>query len=97
MAEVVKHTHYLPAHWRHAAHTDRVHREFAYMYPSRLAMFVYEIMSVAVTPLVLIFCLPHSAERIVQFVATRTVNVKHTRTLHTTPIANAREQNHRAT
>jgi hypothetical protein len=75
MQEVMKHTHYSPLHWRQRTHTSSVHQEFAYMYPSRLSMFCYEIMSVIMTPLVLIFCLPHSAERIVQFVSTRTVNV----------------------
>lgn len=76
MQEVVKHTHYSPAHWRHRTHTSAVHQEFAYMYPSRLSMFCYEIMSVIMTPFVLMFCLPHSAEKIVQFVSTRTINVR---------------------
>lgn len=76
MSEVVKHTHYAPTHWRGRTHTTSVHREFSHMYPSRLSMFAYEIMSVIMTPFILIFCLPHSAEKIVQFVSTRTVNVR---------------------
>ena len=76
MSEVIKHTHYSPQHWKGLWHTAAVHRELSYMYPSRLSMFAYEIMSVIMTPFVLIFCLPHSAERIVQFVTTRTVNVQ---------------------
>jgi len=76
MAEVQKHTHYSPPHWRGRTHTREVHGEFAFMYPNRLALFLHEILSVAVTPFILMFCLPHSAERVVQFVAARTVEVQ---------------------
>jgi len=76
MAEIVQHTHYYPQHWRGKAHTQAVHAEFGYMFPSRLSMFLFEMMSVILTPILLIFCLPQSAERIVHFVSTRTVHVQ---------------------
>jgi autophagy-related protein 9 len=77
MAEVVKHTHYLPDHWRGRTHRYEVKEEFGRMYRQRVLIFIGEVLSVLLTPAILCFSLPLSAESIVSFVEKYTTKVTH--------------------
>jgi autophagy-related protein 9 len=64
---VIYHTHYEPASWRGRLHTDEVRAEFAEMYQPKVLIFAEEILSMVITPFLLIFRLPNCSARIVDF------------------------------
>lgn len=65
---VVHHTHYCPPEWSERGfHSAEVNVEFAKLYDLKLAIFVREVLSVLVTPFVLAWALPRSAEDVVDF------------------------------
>lgn len=74
MSKIVSHTHYLPKHWRDAAHREDVQGEFNAFFSLKAAMFLEEIASVFAAPFVLWFPLCDSADDIIQFVRQFTTN-----------------------
>jgi len=74
MSKIVAHTHYLPKHWRDAAHKEEVQHEFNSFFSLKAVMFLEEIASVFAAPFVLWFPLCDSADDIIQFVRQFTVN-----------------------
>lgn len=74
MSKIVAHTHYLPKHWRDAAHKEEVQKEFNSFFSLKAMMFLEEIASVFAAPFLLWFPLCDSAQDIVQFVRQFTVN-----------------------
>jgi len=74
MSKIVSHTHYLPKHWRDAAHKEDVQGEFNAFFSLKSAMFLEEIASVFAAPFVLWFPLCDSADDIIQFVRQFTTN-----------------------
>ncbi|KAI8048954.1 autophagy protein Apg9-domain-containing protein [Gilbertella persicaria] len=75
LRQVVKHTHYLPAEWKHQLHTDHVRGEFCKLFDYKVAIFLQELTSVIFAPLVLCLSLPESAEQIINFFREFTVHV----------------------
>ena len=55
MSKIVAHTHYLPKHWRDAAHKEEVQHEFNSFFSLKAVMFLEEIASVFAAPFVLWF------------------------------------------
>jgi autophagy-related protein 9 len=64
---VIYHTRYEPESWRDRLHTDEVRAEFAQLYQPKILIFAEEILSMVITPFLLIFRLPACSERIVDF------------------------------
>jgi autophagy-related protein 9 len=74
MSRIVAHTHYLPKHWRDAAHKEEVQREFNSFFSLKAMMFLEEIASIFAAPFLLWFPLCESSNDIVQFVRQFTAN-----------------------
>jgi autophagy-related protein 9 len=64
---VIYHTRYEPESWHDRLHTDEVRAEFAQLYQPKILIFAEEILSMVITPFLLIFRLPACSERIVDF------------------------------
>ncbi|GAN11252.1 APG9-domain-containing protein [Mucor ambiguus] len=75
LRQVVEHTHYLPAEWKHKLHTDQVRAEFCKLFDYKVGIFIQELTSVVFAPLVLCLSLPNSADQIVDFFREFTVHV----------------------
>ncbi|OMP81422.1 Autophagy-related protein 9 [Diplodia seriata] len=75
LKEVIAITHYCPASWRDRLHTDEVRREFSQVYQMKIAIFLEELLSMVLTPLVLWYSLPQCSERIVDFFREFTIHV----------------------
>jgi autophagy-related protein 9 len=67
LGHVGYHTHYEPESWIDRLHTDEVRAEFAELYQPKVLIFAEEILSMVITPFLLIFRLPNCSERIVDF------------------------------
>lgn len=61
-------THYFPTHWINRCHTTLVKDEMSELFPFKVHLFGMELLSVLLTPIVLCFSLPTSAQTIVDFV-----------------------------
>lgn len=75
LMEVIKYTHYCPAHWTGRMHTDEVRQEFTMLYQRKIVIFLEEILSMIFTPFVLWFSLPRCSDRIIDFFREFTVHV----------------------
>ncbi|KAF2134473.1 APG9-domain-containing protein [Dothidotthia symphoricarpi CBS 119687] len=64
---VIGHIRYMPDSWQDRLHTDEVRAEFAKLYQPKILIFAEEILSMVITPFLLIFRLPNCSERIVDF------------------------------
>ncbi|KAH7390601.1 autophagy-related protein 9 [Pyrenochaeta sp. MPI-SDFR-AT-0127] len=64
---VIYHTRYEPESWNDRLHTDEVRAEFAKLYQPKILIFAEEILSMVITPFLLMFRLPQCSERIVDF------------------------------
>uniref|UniRef100_A0A7S1PGV2 Autophagy-related protein 9 n=1 Tax=Percolomonas cosmopolitus TaxID=63605 RepID=A0A7S1PGV2_9EUKA len=73
MADVVRYTYYLPDQWKDRAHTKEVYTEFQTYFQPTFKGFSQELLSIFTTPLMLIFVLPRSARKIVEFVDSVTI------------------------
>ena len=76
MAEVVRHTHYLPKNWRNLAHKAEVQAEFEDMFAFKAGLFLQEMLSIFAVPFILWYPMCESAPDIVQFVRQFTVHRK---------------------
>jgi len=74
MEELVQFTHYLPKKWRGRTHTSKVLKEFMQLFDYRFLIFTQEVLSVLFAPFILIFSLPQSSDRVIEFFRTFTVN-----------------------
>ncbi|KAL1953471.1 hypothetical protein VTO42DRAFT_2785 [Malbranchea cinnamomea] len=75
LREVIRYTHYQPAHWEGKLHSDEVRREFAMLYQLKVVIFLEEILSMIFTPFVLWFSLPKCSDRLIDFFREFTVHV----------------------
>ncbi|KAH7091235.1 autophagy-related protein 9 [Paraphoma chrysanthemicola] len=64
---VILHTRYEPDSWQDRLHTDEVRAEFSKLYQPKILIFAEEILSMVITPFLLMFRLPQCSERIVDF------------------------------
>lgn len=65
--ELAAYTHYLPEDWNGKYHTEEVKNEFCKLYNLRVVILIRELASLVVTPFILWFSLPKSADKIVEF------------------------------
>lgn len=67
LTEVTSHLRYLPLHWKNALHTKMVRNEFSALFHYKIAIFMREMLSVILTPIILCFSLPNCSASIVTF------------------------------
>lgn len=74
MKIIIKHTHYVPKYYTSESAGSKylVRDDFLRLYQFRLVLFAYDIASIFVTPIYLIFILPRSCAEIVNFVKLHT-------------------------
>lgn len=75
LLELAAHTHHYPRHWSGKAHTLDVQEEIEAMFRYRAAIFLEELASVILTPILLWRVLPTSASEIVVFLQSNTTYV----------------------
>jgi len=73
MKKVIEYTHFEPPEWNDKLHTYKVRNEFLNMFPYIIVIFLYDLISVLVTPFILIFVLPSQASKIVNFIKIHTI------------------------
>lgn len=74
MEDLVQHTHYMPSSWKGKTHTNRVLTEFNQLFEYKIVIFVVELLSVLFAPFILLFSLPNSAEKVIEFFRVFTVH-----------------------
>lgn len=75
LTEVIELTHFSPAEWSGKFHSHETKVEFCKLYDYKLSIFLQEILSTIVTPLILLISLPNCSEKIIDFVKDFTVHV----------------------
>lgn len=75
LRNVTDFTHYSPRRWQGRLHTNEVRADFARLYQTKVYIFLEEVLSIILAPLVLWFSLPRSCEGIVDFFREFTVHV----------------------
>lgn len=75
LTQVIECIRYEPASWKNRLHSDEVRNEFSSLYQVKVVIFAEEILSMIITPFILMFRLPHCSERIVDFFREFTVHV----------------------
>ncbi|KAI4318008.1 hypothetical protein L6164_025821 [Bauhinia variegata] len=76
MSMVVQHTHYMPKRWRGKESTEMVRLEFETLFQYTGIMLLEEMVSIFLTPYLLLFVVPKRVDDILQFIADFTVNVE---------------------
>lgn len=69
-------TKYIPVHWKNKFHTHDVRDEFIKMFPYKLLLLLYDLVSVITTPYLLIFYLSKDSNEIFNFIKTNTLKIK---------------------
>ncbi|KAF2274844.1 autophagy-related protein 9 [Westerdykella ornata] len=64
---VNQYTHYEPPTWKGKLHSDEVRAEFSELFQLKILIFAEEILSMVITPFLLMFRLPGCSDRIVDF------------------------------
>ncbi|BGP03722.1 autophagy protein atg9 [Rhodotorula toruloides] len=75
MRNIVEHTHYLPNEWKDKLHSAEVHVAFGKLFQMKVSLFLQELFSVLITPVVLWYSLPKCAGPVVDFFREFTVHV----------------------
>ena len=75
LSNVTEYTHYMPSNWKGRLHTNEIRTEFTQLYQMKVYIFLEEILSIILAPLVLWFSLPKCCDRLVDFFREFTVHV----------------------
>lgn len=75
LMDVIQYTHYSPPEWSGKFHSHHTKAEFCKLYDYKLKIFLQEILSALVSPLILWFSLPSCSEKILDFMKDFTVHV----------------------
>jgi autophagy-related protein 9 len=73
--DVLMYTNYKPKHWKNRMHSSEVRAEFSGMYQMRIIIFLEEILSLVVTPWILLRNSGTRCERVIDFFREQTVHV----------------------
>ena len=68
MKEICIHTHIFPEKWVQRPSSPEVKEELCYLFQYKVQIFLMEMLSVLLTPLVLCYSLPSSAEAVLEFI-----------------------------
>ncbi|ORY40075.1 autophagy protein Apg9-domain-containing protein [Leucosporidium creatinivorum] len=75
MRRIVEQTHYCPEEWRGKLHSAEVHTTFSALFPLSAQIYLQELLSVLLTPFILLYSLPRCSGAIVDFFREFTVHV----------------------
>lgn len=75
LRQVIEYTHYEPDRWHGRLHSYEVKSEFSGLYKNKVVIFVEEIVSILIAPLILSISLPRSSDQIVDFFREFTIHV----------------------
>jgi len=75
MRKLEVHLYFISKRWLEKAHTLHVRDEFFALFKPRLIVLIEEMLGVLITPFMLIFTLPNSSEKIIEFFQKFTVHV----------------------
>ncbi|XP_073102874.1 autophagy-related protein 9 isoform X2 [Elaeis guineensis] len=75
MSLVVQHTHYMPKRWRGKEHSALVRAEVETLFQYTGMMLLEEMVSIFLTPILLIFVIPKCADDILHFISDFTVYI----------------------
>lgn len=75
LRNVIEYTHYEPDHWSGRLHSYEVKKEFSELYKMKVIIFAEEILSIIITPFMLLFTLPRSSDQIIDFFREFTIHV----------------------
>ncbi|KAL5697293.1 autophagy protein atg9 [Ranunculus cassubicifolius] len=75
MSLVVQHTHFMPKRWRSKENTDTVRTEFETLFQYTGMMLLEEMVSIILTPYLLLLVVPKRVDDILQFISDFTVDV----------------------
>ena len=75
LTQVIAHIHYFPVQWKGGAHSYKVMSELDLLFRYTAMYLLDELLSPIITPLILIFVLPHKSQDIVDFFRNFTVDV----------------------
>jgi len=64
LAKVTKHTHFLPNHWKDRGWDESVKASFSRLFEYKTKLFLFEIVSVLLAPIILCYSLPKRADDI---------------------------------
>jgi len=73
--EVIEYTHYCPVRWRKHLHSNNVRNEFSALYQMKVLIFLEEILSLVVAPLILWRNSGRQAKEVIDFFRQYTVHV----------------------
>ncbi|CAH9102780.1 unnamed protein product [Cuscuta epithymum] len=76
MSLAVQHTHYMPKRWRGKENTDGVRSEFETLFQYTGMMLLEEMVSIFLTPYLLLFVVPKRVDDVLQFITDFTVDVE---------------------
>ncbi len=76
MEKIISYTHYMPVNWTGRLNTFDIRDEFLSFFNYTTVIFLYDLLSVITTPLILIFILSKKSEKIAIFLHQNTVYVK---------------------
>lgn len=76
MKKVAKYTRYMPSNWVGRCDTYDVRDEFTSVFQYSIVIFFYDLLSVIITPLLLIFIMPRQSSSISTFIKTNTIDDK---------------------
>ena len=71
--KIYKYTHYMPSQWVNKCNTFNTRDEFLVFFPYTIITFFQDLLSVIITPMILIFILPTNIEDIINFINTNTI------------------------
>lgn len=69
-------TKYIPVHWKDKFHTHDVRDEFIKLFPYKLLLLLYDLVSVITTPFILILYLTKDSNEIFNFIKNNTMKIK---------------------
>lgn len=75
LRQVIQYTHYEPDSWSGQLHSYEVKSEFATLYKPKLVIFLDEVFSILITPIILFTSLQHSSDQIIDFFREFTIHV----------------------
>ena len=73
MKKIVEYTHYMPKRWENRCNTYIVRDEFLSLFPYKIILFYYDLISVFTTPYILIFVLSKKSDDIMSFIKLNTI------------------------
>ena len=73
MNKIVEYTHYMPKRWEGKCNTYIVRDEFLSLFPYKIVLCYYDLISVITTPFILIFVLSKKSSDILSFIKEKTV------------------------